>query len=89
MKSQTTRRFWQLYKALPKDVREQANAAYELWRNDPRHNSLHFKKVENSIPLDSVRAGLGYRAVGKREGHTIKWFWDGGHVEFERLLRSS
>ena len=88
MKSQTTRRFWKLFDALPVEVQDQARTAYLLWRTDPCHNSLRFKKVEDSIPLYSVRVGLSYRAVGRREGDTIKWFWVGSHADYDRLLGS-
>jgi hypothetical protein len=87
MKSRTTRRFWQLFDALPQEVREQAKVAYTIWLNDPSHNSLRFKKVEDSIPLYSVRIGLSYHAVGKREGETIRWFWIGSHADYDKLLR--
>jgi hypothetical protein len=87
MKSRTTRRFWQMFDALPKEVQDQARSNYVLWMKDPHHNSLRFKKVENSIPLYSVRVGLSYRAVGKRNGDLITWFWIGSHAEYDRLLR--
>jgi hypothetical protein len=31
--------------ALPRDVCEQAQTAYDLFRSNPRHPSLHFKRV--------------------------------------------
>jgi hypothetical protein len=77
MRSRTTRRFWQMFDALPDEVQEQAKTSYALWLNDSGHNSLRFKTVENTIPLYSARVGLGYRAVGKLEGDTITWFWIG------------
>ena len=87
MKSRTTRQFWQLFDALPKDAQDQATTAFALWQVDPWHNSLRFKKVETSIPLFSVRVGLNYRAVGKREGDMIRWFWIGPHGDYEKLIR--
>jgi hypothetical protein len=87
MKSRTTRQFWQMFDALPKDVQSQATSAFILWQADPRHNSLRFKRVEDRIPLYSVRVGLNYRAVGKREGEMIRWFWIGSHAAYDRLLQ--
>lgn len=87
MISRTTRRFWQLFDALPTEVQDQAKAAYAHWRIDPWHSSLRFKKVEDKIPLYSVRVGLGYRAVGKREGDTIKWFSIGSVPSWKTRLR--
>jgi hypothetical protein len=37
--------FWQLYRALPVEVRKAARRSYGLWHVDPFHPSLHFKKV--------------------------------------------
>lgn len=87
MKSHTTPRFWKFYDRLPKEVQEQADAAYELWRNNPFHSSLQFKRVNLQDPIYSVRVGRGYRALGWREGDTISWFWIGDHDEYDRLLR--
>jgi hypothetical protein len=74
MKSRTTRRFWQMFDALPVEVREQAREAYRLRADNHQHPSLRFRRVEDTIPLYSARVGMGYRAVGRREGDTIKWF---------------
>lgn len=71
MNSRTTRRFWQMFDALPIEVQDQAKVAYALWCADPWHRSLRFKKVEDKIPLYSVRVGLGYRAVGKRHNQVV------------------
>ena len=87
MKSRTTRRFWQLFDALPAEVQLQAKSAYQLWSIDPWHSSLRFKKIENNIPLYSVRVGLHYRAIGKRDGDEVKWFWIGSHADYDKLLR--
>ena len=71
--------------ALPRDVREQADTAYRLFRSTPRHPSLHFKQVLDSIV--TVRVGRDYRAVGvQREPGAILWFWIGPHEAYETLL---
>jgi hypothetical protein len=72
---------------LPREVREQALAAYDLFRLNPRHPSLHFKHVFTNDPLVSVRIGRDYRAVGvEREAGAILWFWIGPHEAYETLL---
>jgi hypothetical protein len=38
-------------------------------------------------PFYSVRVGLGYRALGLREGEHVYWFWIGSHAEYDELLR--
>jgi hypothetical protein len=37
--------FWARYHKLPDNIRRRADAAYALLRENPRHPSLHFKKV--------------------------------------------
>lgn len=48
MKHRGTESFWQLYEALPEQVRVQADKAYELLKQDSRHPSLHFKRLSVS-----------------------------------------
>lgn len=65
-----------------------AQKAYRLFRENPQHPSLQFKKVHKSEPVYSVRVTLGYRALGYLENDEIAWFWVGGHDEYDRLLKS-
>lgn len=44
--SRTTRAFREAFASLPNDVRRQAQRAYRLFRRDPPHPSLRFKKVD-------------------------------------------
>jgi hypothetical protein len=62
--------------------------AYRLWKENPAHPSLRFKKVHPRLPIYSVRVDLDWRAVGILEGDTIVWFWVGPHPHYEALLRS-
>jgi hypothetical protein len=48
-------------------VQEQAAKAYELWRSDPYHNSLQFKRVSQRQPIYSARVSLNYRVLGLLE----------------------
>ena len=77
-------RFWALYEALPAGVRELADKNYLLLQADPRHPSLHFKKVDD---LWSVRIGAHYRALGTEIDDGIYWIWIGTHSEYDGLLR--
>jgi hypothetical protein len=36
----------------------------------------------------SVRVGLGWRALGVREGDVMVWFWIGSHADYDRLLET-
>ena len=87
MISKRTKRFKQLFRALPKEVQEQANAAYRLFKDDPYHSGLFFKQVDTKPPLYSVRIGLHYRALGVKQDNTIVWVWIGSHAEYDKFLR--
>jgi hypothetical protein len=69
-------------------VQAHARSAYRLFRQDARRPSLRFKRVHPSRPVYSVRIGLGYRALGVREGDAIIWFWVGSHADYDQLLSS-
>lgn len=86
MESHLSPLFRKRFSALPKPVRKDALADYQLWRTDPFHNSLHFKLVSEKNKAWSVRAGIGWRAVGVRTGDTIIWFWIGSHADYDDLL---
>ena len=86
IESRTTREFRQTFASLPRDIRKHAQRAYRLFRADPHHSSLRFKKVDEESNVYSVRIGLGYRALAVLDGSTIVWFWIGSHAECDRLL---
>jgi hypothetical protein len=54
-------RFWDLYQALPPNVRDLADKNFQLLKSSPQHPSLHFKRIGE---LWSVRVGARYRALG-------------------------
>ena len=59
-----TRRFWDLLHALPEDVQKLAVKNYHLWRRDPHHPSLRFRRLQGRDDRFSVRVGDHYRALG-------------------------
>ena len=87
MKSKTTRDFWDGFDALPVEEQDRAREAYGLWRDNPNHPSVHFKRVSRKFPIYSVRIGLHYRSLGLRDGDTITWYWIGSHAEYDKLLK--
>ena len=87
MRSQATLRFWRFYGRLPRGLQRRARKAYRLWRNDPGHPSLQFKRVDDQEPIYSVRITDNFRALGLLEGDTVIWYWIGSHDEYERLLK--
>lgn len=70
MNSRTTPEFWECFDSLPKDVRRQAERAYLLWLDDPHHPGLHFKCVDRTEQIFSVRVGLHWRAMALRADGT-------------------
>lgn len=86
IESRVTRSFQTAFAALPKEVQDQARRAYRLFRNNPAHPSLRFKKVEKVENVYSVRIGLGYRALGVLDGSTVTWFWIGSHEDYDRIV---
>ena len=87
MKSKTTGKFWQLYARLLVDIQRRTYKAYQLWSENSNHPSLHFKRVDESDPLYSVRVSDSYRVLGILDNDTMIWFWIGTHDEYERMLR--
>jgi len=70
---------------LPSDVQKLANQTYARLKQDPRHPSLHFKKVGR---FWSARVGAHYRAVAVEAADGLVWFWIGSHTDYDRLLGS-
>jgi len=80
----TTKQFWQRFGELPEDVRSRAKKAFALLRDDPRHPSLHFRKVGS---FWSARVDAGCRALAVEDGEDFIWVWVGSHGEYDRILR--
>ena len=86
MKHYTSKRYWNYYSKLPKDTQALANKSFQLLKQNPKHPSLHLKRVKN---LWAVRIGLYYRALGTDtpDDTGIIWFWIGIHNEYEKLIK--
>lgn len=76
--------FQPLFEALPAKVKSLANKNFALLKHDPKHPSLHFKRVRGDIW--SVRVGRSYRALAIKGEDRFQWFWIGTHVEYDRVL---
>jgi mRNA-degrading endonuclease RelE of RelBE toxin-antitoxin system len=86
LKSVTTNRFRKAFARLPKDIQQKARQTYQLWKQNNNYPGLHFKQVNNSSPVYSVRIGLSYRALGVKQDDAIIWFWIGSHEDYNNLL---
>lgn len=83
MNHYASRDFWVCYGKLPATVQELADKAFALLKGDPRHPSLHLKRVDR---FWSVRVGLHHRALGVDVTDGVVWFWIGGHAEYDRVV---
>jgi hypothetical protein len=58
VRSHVNERFRKGFDALPEAIQKKARDAYALWSRDPRHPSLRYKKIHDSLPIFSVRIDL-------------------------------
>ena len=84
MNSKTSAEFWDCFDRLPAAIKRLARQKYQIWVADPFHPSLHFKELFQN--LWSVRINAQYRALGRRRGDLIVWFWIGTHTEYESII---
>lgn len=78
--------FRDLFKDLPDSVKQQARKKYRLWKQNPNHPSLYFKRIHTKEAIFSIRIGLGWRALGLAEGDFITWFWIGSHSDYDSFI---
>jgi hypothetical protein len=75
--------FWEAYRSLPAPVQRLADRSFALLKDDPRHPSLHFKKVGR---FRSARVGMHFRALGVEVTDGVLWFWIGTHAQYDKLI---
>lgn len=85
MISKTQEDFWKRFHALPMDIQRQARERFRLWQSDAFNAALHFKLLAGDVW--SVRVNQQYRAVGRRKGNLIVWFWIGSHADYDELIK--
>ena len=59
-----TARFWKCFNQLPQTTQKLAKKNYALLKKNPKHPSLHFKKIGE---LWSARVGTNYRALAMED----------------------
>ncbi len=74
----TSPSFWAAYESVPTSVQELADQNYEMLQANPRHPSLHLKKVGSYW---AVRVGLHYRALSVEVDDGLLLFRIGSHAE--------
>jgi hypothetical protein len=89
MNSVATRRFWDIFHALPAEIQTLAIKNYHLWRVNPNHPALHFRRLKGSEDRFTVRIGDHDRALGRLSSGTMTWVWIGTHSDYDQLVRSN
>jgi hypothetical protein len=79
-----TQRFWTALENLPASVQNTARKNFELLKDNPKHPSLHFKKVGR---FWSARVGIHYRALAVQDGEDFIWVWIGNHNDYDQIIR--
>jgi hypothetical protein len=82
VKHRTGAKFWQFGARLPESVQRLADGSFEMLKQNPRHPSLHFKKVGRYW---SAQIGLHCRAIAVEDGSDLVWFWIGHHSEYDQI----
>ncbi len=80
----TTVRFWSCFDKLPISIQKTARKNYGLIKDNPKHPSLHFKKID---AFWSARIGIHYRALALEDEDDFIWVWIGAHEEYDRLIK--
>jgi hypothetical protein len=89
VKSELTDDFRACFRRLPKSIKRQARKNYQIWKDNPQHPGLEFKRVGKKSATYSIRVAIGWRALGLRQSDTIVWFWIGSHAQYDRLLKQT
>ncbi len=84
MKHLASPSFWERYQRLPERVQRLADKNFQLLKTNPRHPSLHLKRVGKYW---SVRIGRRYLALGIEVPEGVLWFWIGTHAEYDEMLK--
>jgi len=82
VRSHALRSFWRSYEQLPPHVQKLADKNFALFKANPRHLSLGFRKKGG---VYTVEIGRSYRALAReRKGHYY-WFWIGTHEDYNNF----
>ena len=80
--------YWKSFDDLPLDIKKLAEENYQLWKENPQHPGLRFKKIHKDLPVYSFRVGMKNRTVGiETEDGRIAWFWVGSFEDFKSAMK--
>ncbi len=71
MKYKMTPEFREDYAALPEAIKAKVKRAFELFQQDPRHPSLHTKKIRGTEGIFEGRIDRQYRFTFHYEGDAV------------------
>ena len=88
MTSRAQENFWRCFDNLPADVQQQARERFHLWQKDAFNAALHFKPLLGDVwSLRVNRVNQQYRALARRKGSLVVWFWIGTHGDYDDLVK--
>jgi mRNA-degrading endonuclease YafQ of YafQ-DinJ toxin-antitoxin module len=81
-----------MFAALPQHIQKLAEAAYQLFRQDPHHPSLRLHPLQDNDKgrhrkgSFSVSITMKYRAIYAVDDDTNVWYWIGTHNDYENFI---
>ena len=85
MKHFTSARFWSHYRQLPPDIQKLADKNFALFKENPQHPSLGFRKKGG---VYTAEIGRSYRALAREREGGYYWFWIGTHADYDDIIKS-
>jgi hypothetical protein len=82
VKSHALASFWKCYEELPRHVQKLADKNFTLFKANPHHPSLGFKKKG---VVHTAEIGRSYRALARERNGEIYWFWIGAHEAYNNF----
>src|SRR5450432_1211137 len=73
---------WKCYEQLPQRAQELADKNFALFKENPHHPSLGFKKKGG---VHTVEVGRSYRALARKRHDEYYWFWIGTHEAYNNF----
>jgi hypothetical protein len=74
--------FWKCYHGLPQYIQKLADKNFALFKSNPHHPSLGFRKKGD---VYTAEIGRSYRALARERNGEYYWFWIGTHEEYNRF----
>jgi hypothetical protein len=71
--------FWECYERLPANIQKLADKQFALFKANPRHPSLGFRKKGR---VYTAEIGRNYRALARERNGHYYWFWIGTHEQY-------